>query len=409
MKKKYIMCFGLWLMLMAATACSNDKYNELIETDISSNTLLESEIISSIPDKESCIRWIDCIEDLPEYAADFYKWLEDNSGMDGILADFSKAERKGEDYCYNIRNITDTVIISMEGVSDLWSQIYEVVNLRCEKDFEETLVYADSAFYAFEYDNPQVFWLGNEIFRSWYSDWDYEIDGEDCLVTYTQSIYFVLKGEEHDLRSSEYIEYEKLQEDMVLFEEQVEKVMTACENMSDYEKIRFFNRWLVDQNQYNAMEGRDSLPRSTETAVSAILGGKGTEGPICSAYARAFKVFCDRTRIPCLLIDGEVITGDGTLARHEWNQVKMPDGNWYAVDVTWNDPVYEEGDEAGSVPDSTAERYLLVGQDTIVSDLVFSQSHMVSDMVSEYAPASFFMDDIPVLAREKYHPSEDGF
>lgn len=53
---------------------------------------------------------------------------------------------------------------------------------------------------------------------------------------------------------------------------------------------------------------------------------------VCEGYSEAFKLICDRERIPCITVIG---LGNG--GAHKWAYVKMDDGNWYGMDVTWDD------------------------------------------------------------------------
>lgn len=53
---------------------------------------------------------------------------------------------------------------------------------------------------------------------------------------------------------------------------------------------------------------------------------------VCTAYASAFKLLCDRYGIPCVHLSGETPAGS-----HAWNYVQLEDGSWYAVDLTWAD------------------------------------------------------------------------
>ncbi|WP_195891746.1 transglutaminase domain-containing protein [Anaeromassilibacillus senegalensis] len=58
---------------------------------------------------------------------------------------------------------------------------------------------------------------------------------------------------------------------------------------------------------------------------------KGTA--VCEGYSRAYKAVLDALGIPCVLVRG---TAGGTA--HMWCSVQV-DGGWYAVDVTWDDPI----------------------------------------------------------------------
>ena len=64
-------------------------------------------------------------------------------------------------------------------------------------------------------------------------------------------------------------------------------------------------------------------------AYDAMIKGK----TICSGYTEAFKTFMD-----FLGIENTTISGTAGDQQHIWNAVKL-DGEWYQVDVTWDDPV----------------------------------------------------------------------
>ena len=42
--------------------------------------------------------------------------------------------------------------------------------------------------------------------------------------------------------------------------------------------------------------------------------------------------------IPCILGIGKGTNSQGNTENHAWNYVEL-DGNWYAIDVTWDDPI----------------------------------------------------------------------
>ena len=85
----------------------------------------------------------------------------------------------------------------------------------------------------------------------------------------------------------------------------------------------------------------------TRLAVYALvntLGGLETvdgvrllvEGQaICMGYANTFQLFMDLLDIPCVTVIG---ASGGSREDHAWNLVQL-DGDWYAVDTTWDDPL----------------------------------------------------------------------
>ncbi len=57
---------------------------------------------------------------------------------------------------------------------------------------------------------------------------------------------------------------------------------------------------------------------------------------VCQGYAEAFKLCMDILGIECIMV-----TGEAGSESHAWNAVKL-DGEWYMIDVTWDDPVPDE-------------------------------------------------------------------
>ena len=157
-----------------------------------------------------------------------------------------------------------------------------------------------------------------------------------------------------------------------------------------YERLLYVHDWLTAHNEYNSAaahagnEDGDCLPW---TALSALTD---VSQPVCQGYSQAFKLVCDVLEIPCILVEG---WGGGD--PHEWNYVKL-DGLWYAVDVTYDDPVVSgvRGNESGW----ERHDYFLVGADTFFSD------HRTGGARIEGAAFS-----VPELAPEAYGPAKaDG-
>lgn len=92
------------------------------------------------------------------------------------------------------------------------------------------------------------------------------------------------------------------------------------EGMSDFEKEIMIIRWLVENCTYEKASGWKN-----STAYSCIINGKAQ----CSGYADAFL----QTAKSCGLEVRYVSNSS-----HAWNLIKL-DGDWYHVDVTWEDPI----------------------------------------------------------------------
>lgn len=106
--------------------------------------------------------------------------------------------------------------------------------------------------------------------------------------------------------------------------------IVANANGSTYDKVKYAHDWIIDNFEYDSnIENKDNI-------YGAFINKK----VVCEGYSEAFKYILDKLNIPCVLVYGEGVLEDGQSESHAWNYVKMPDGNWYAVDTTWDDPIY---------------------------------------------------------------------
>lgn len=127
-----------------------------------------------------------------------------------------------------------------------------------------------------------------------------------------------------------------------------------------------------------------------DSAYAHNIYGALVEGEaVCEGYARAFKLFCDLYGIPCMLITGDALTSTG-YGPHAWNAVRMEDGNWYGVDVTWDDQskIYYD--------------FFLVGSQSVpehFQELTFAESHIES---GDFFSNGAVIMEFPTLAEGVY-------
>lgn len=102
---------------------------------------------------------------------------------------------------------------------------------------------------------------------------------------------------------------------------------------SDYEKILGVYRYLIDHTDY-------VLDVQDQSMVCLMTEHRAT----CAGYAKSFQYFMHQLSIPCTIALGTGAGGEN----HGWNIV-MCGGDWYQVDVTWGDPVDENGTPGSSL------------------------------------------------------------
>ena len=81
------------------------------------------------------------------------------------------------------------------------------------------------------------------------------------------------------------------------------------------------------------------------------------------------------------------VEGNYDFGAHAWNYVQMEDGQWYGMDVTWDD------DDAGGPPRHT---YFLTGNNSRGTDgKTYAEMHVPADSI-ESGGVLFYIKDEPI-------------
>lgn len=99
--------------------------------------------------------------------------------------------------------------------------------------------------------------------------------------------------------------------------------------VSDLEKIKRIHDYLINNAQYAV----NSTHPNVYTAYGALIEGKA----VCAGYSKAFQQIAHKAGLETVYVSGIADNGGG-YESHAWNKVKL-DGDWYNIDVTWDDPV----------------------------------------------------------------------
>lgn len=202
-------------------------------------------------------------------------------------------------------------------------------------------IYTDicAAITALRYDKPEALWLSDMRYGvSWISG------GDSSVVTKEAIFAFRLKygGDELEMYNRQMASARALAD-------------RVDQGADLYRQVTQVHDLLAAQSTYNyeALEQVGTKAESlSHQAYSCLVAGDPYE-PVCDGYAKALKVVCDLLEIPCVLVSSDT---------HMWNNVKMDDGDWYNLDLTWND--------AG---DAGSHLYFLVGSMTVADGQMFCQ------------------------------------
>lgn len=158
----------------------------------------------------------------------------------------------------------------------------------------------------FTLENPAYYWLGNYAL----------LEGDELILTLYE----------------DYALYSVRQQ----CDEAISAMAEACEeyigygHVSDAEKARKIHDFLIERIDYAYMNGT-AIP---ETAVWAhnIVGAAVNLSGVCETYAKTYLYLSLIAGIDCIIVSG-VANGNEP---HAWNYIRI-DGEWYAVDATWDD------------------------------------------------------------------------
>ncbi|MCM1132308.1 MAG: hypothetical protein NC340_02440 [Ruminococcus flavefaciens] len=105
------------------------------------------------------------------------------------------------------------------------------------------------------------------------------------------------------------------------------------QGLDDYGKVVFVHDYIINNTTYDTAGAETDDKGLWCTAYGCLVQGSA----ICQGYAEAFQYIMNR-----LGIEGGICRGNSTQGRHAWNYVLL-NGKYYWIDVTWDDPVPEQG------------------------------------------------------------------
>ena len=144
---------------------------------------------------------------------------------------------------------------------------------------------------------------------------------------------------------------------------------TVDSGLSDYDKVLKAYTYVIRNTDYN-LEAPDN-----QNIISVFIGKKS----VCSGYSKALQYLLKKMDIPSTYIIGEI----PQKGSHGWNMVLL-DGDYYFVDATWGDPIFENPED--SDPNHVSYEYFLITTD---------------ELLKTHKPINVF--DLPIVTATKYN------
>ncbi len=184
-------------------------------------------------------------------------------------------------------------------------------------------------YFMYMFDNPELFYLGNTctIFSNG--------DGTSSLkFCYSDGVNYCRYGHTPSEITPEL--KESILAKKAVFDNEVNRIIsTIPADAPDVVKERLiYDRILLD-SYYNLSAKWNGICEDNWNAYGIIVNKYG----VCESYSEAFQLLCNAVGIQCTGIVGTA--GGG----HKWNAVRL-DGEWYACDITFDDPIGGDPNDA---------------------------------------------------------------
>lgn len=127
----------------------------------------------------------------------------------------------------------------------------------------------------------------------------------------------------------------------------------TSDEMTDMEMIAALHDYIVLNTAYDTTYTRYSIE-------DTLFDGMA----VCQGYAETMKLFLD-----ALGIENKLVYGTGGGISHVWNLLCL-DGDWYHMDVTWDDPLLDGKDMPGKVH----YEYFMVTDDVMAKEHTWKRS-----------------------------------
>ena len=147
-----------------------------------------------------------------------------------------------------------------------------------------------------------------------------EFDSEDAFDGY----YYYLYDHPAIKNSGSKIKKSKASETL----QKAVQIANSAKGSTRFDMARSLHDSICDTVTYHYQGG---IWRG-QSAYEALVQNQS----VCAGYAEAYKLLCDLKDIPCDIVYGKAFNGSATEA-HAWNVARLDDGQWYEVDVTWDD------------------------------------------------------------------------
>jgi len=111
---------------------------------------------------------------------------------------------------------------------------------------------------------------------------------------------------------------------------------TITDNLTEIEKAEAIHDYMLIHSQYDTDHLSEFIEHNPDSATPYGLLKNGKA--ICMGYTQTFQLFMEMLDINSIIVHATANGGD----EHAWNMIEI-DNKWRHVDVTWDDPIPDMG------------------------------------------------------------------
>ena len=230
-----------------------------------------------------------------------------------------KAVAESEYYQLSCMNATEKELYKRLNTSAL-----NFENTTNAADLNLTVSEATSVMKRFVADHPQYFWISNKVSVTYMVGSD---KAEECILKYSD-------GTVTDNLSDKKADRNVIKTKKAKVEAKAKEIISKIDSKaSDYEKELQIHDYLANNLKYDKAAEKQPMVNDTLKSSFDIYGALIEKKAICEGYTKSFQYLCYLVGI-----NANQVVGKG----HMWNVVKIG-GEWYQVDLTWDDPIVNGG------------------------------------------------------------------
>lgn len=354
--KAIILIFFILLLMSAVAILGIYMYRNIIEQTDSEQEILYQGNATILPDEQTD-------ENKPlvvEYGNEILNQIAPAGSQNQVIQP-NNISTEEEGYYYKQLNSYEKIIYDglKNNKENLKSGTYQI---DFGKSFNELLSedngtqllqeYYQSGMESYLYDNPDVFYLDpTKMYIN--------IQTTKKLFSTTYEV-FIDSGDNPNYLAKGYTSKEQIIEYENQINNEVQSIIEKTKGKNNYQKILIIHDYLVDNVTYEETVSKDNIYN--------MYGALVKKEAVCEGYAKAFQYLMNQIGIESVIIIGEATDSKENTQNHAWNYVKL-NNTWYAIDVTWDDPLLIGG---GSLGKKYKYKYFLKGSVTMNEDHIES-------------------------------------